>query len=75
MPKLDYASAEALEGLWGSSETADYLGVPPSTLYQWAYRGVGPRSYKIGRHRKYRSAEVMAWVDDQADRPRAVSGA
>lgn len=55
---------------WSLTETAGYLGVPPSTLYQWAYRGVGPRSYKVGRFRKYRPEDVDHWLEDHADEPR-----
>ncbi len=49
--------------LWDSPTTAAYLGVPPATLDQWAYRGVGPAYSKVGRHRRYRSIDVDVFVD------------
>lgn len=52
--------------LASSAEVASYLGVPPRTLDQWAYRGVGPRFSKVGRHRRYRWADVEKWLDEKA---------
>ncbi|MER7459212.1 helix-turn-helix domain-containing protein [Micromonospora sp. NPDC126480] len=49
-----------------SAEVADYLGVPVATLDQWSYRGTGPRFSKVGRHRRYRWADVEKWLDNQA---------
>lgn len=46
-------------------EVAAYLGLPPSTLHQWRYRGVG---YRVGRHVRYRMSEVDRWLEAQADR-------
>ena len=50
-----------------TAEVADWLQVPISTLYAWNYRGVGPRSHKVGRHRRYRRADVERWLNTQAD--------
>ncbi|MFJ4331203.1 helix-turn-helix transcriptional regulator [Streptomyces sp. NPDC088935] len=48
------------------AEVAKYLGVPVKTLYQWKYRGIGPNVHKVGRHLRYRWAEVDAWLNAQA---------
>jgi excisionase family DNA binding protein len=45
---------------------ADYLGVPVGTVYQWRYRGVGPRGSSVGRHVRYRRRDVDAWLEQQA---------
>ena len=29
--------------LWSVQDVADYLGIPPRTLYNWRCRGIGPR--------------------------------
>lgn len=55
--------------LWSRSETAEYLGVSEATLAQWSWKGTGPRSFKVGRHRKYDPSTLMSWLEDQADRP------
>ena len=43
-------------------ELAPYLGVPEGTLDQWASRGGGPEPTKVGRHRRYKGADVKAWL-------------
>lgn len=53
-------------GFWSHRETADYLGLPEQTLYQLDYKGTGPKSYKLGRHRKYRPADVERWCEERA---------
>lgn len=47
-------------------EVAAYVNVPVRTLDQWAYLGRGPRYIKVGRHRRYRWADVESWLDEQA---------
>lgn len=60
------------ERLRTPEETAEYLGVPLATLYQWRYRHTGPPSLKVGRHLRYRASDLEAWLDRQADpRPAA----
>lgn len=52
--------------LWTHHETAAYLDIPVSTLYALNARGDGPRSYKVGRHRRYHAADVKAWLEEHA---------
>jgi len=61
-------------GFWSLAETAVYLGLPEATLHQLNYKGTGPRSYKIGRHRKYRPVDVEAWCEERASAPRSNPG-
>jgi excisionase family DNA binding protein len=53
----------AEDRLWTAQEVAYYLGVPVQTLYQWKCEGKGPACRRIGRHLRYRPADVRAWVD------------
>ena len=46
-------------------EVARRLDIPKKTLYQWRYKGTGPRSHRLGRHVRYRWSEVLAWFDEQ----------
>lgn len=46
-------------------EIAQFLGIPPRTLDQWAYRGIGPKWARVGRHRRYRWEDVEQWLDQQ----------
>ncbi|WP_158887911.1 helix-turn-helix domain-containing protein [Amycolatopsis anabasis] len=48
-------------------ELADYLGITLNTLYVWNTRGQGPRRYRVGRHVRYRLADVDAWLEKQVD--------
>jgi excisionase family DNA binding protein len=41
---------------------ADYLGVPLGTVYQWSHRRQGPTSMRVGRHLRYRKADVERWL-------------
>jgi excisionase family DNA binding protein len=63
------AATEAAEGFWSTTDVAEYLGVPDSTVRYWCYIGTGPRSFKIGRRRKFKPADVVKWAEAQADEP------
>ncbi|MBC2904934.1 helix-turn-helix transcriptional regulator [Streptomyces cupreus] len=45
-------------------EVSTFLGVPTTTLAQWRYLHRGPRSIKVGRHIRYRWADVERWLDE-----------
>jgi len=47
-------------------EAAERLGVRPSTLANWRYRGGGPPYIKVGGRVRYRLAELGDWLDGQA---------
>lgn len=46
-------------------EVAEVLGVPVATLYQWRTRGEGPLGLRVGRHLRYRQADLDRWLDAQ----------
>jgi excisionase family DNA binding protein len=46
-------------------ELAEWLGVPKATVYAWRTRGVGPRGASIGRHVRFRRADVEVWIQQQ----------
>ncbi len=52
----------AVEDLLTPNELAQWLSVPKATLYAWRYRGEGPPSMRIGRHLRYRRADVDEWL-------------
>lgn len=55
------------EPLRGPEWLAEYLGVPVQTVYSWRTTGKGPRAIRVGRHLRYRAADVEAWLERQAD--------
>ncbi len=56
--------------LLSPEEVARFLGVPVKTLYQWRYKGLGPQAFRVGRHLRYRPADVEAWLLGHADSDR-----
>ncbi len=44
------------------TEVADYLRVPLRTLYRWRYAGEGPPAFRVGRHLRFRWADVEEWL-------------
>lgn len=52
--------------LWTVTDVSHYLGVPVGTLYQWRSRRLGPPGLRVGRHLRYRPAEVARWLDESA---------
>jgi hypothetical protein len=63
---LDVIVVDEISGLWTHRQTAAFLKVTPGTLYVWLSKGVGPKSYKFGRTRRYDPADVRAFVRARA---------
>lgn len=59
------------ERLWTHQETAAFLSIPVATLHQLNYKGTGPRSYKVGRHRRYDPLDIAAWLAKRSSDARA----
>jgi predicted DNA-binding transcriptional regulator AlpA len=43
------------------TDLAERCGVPVQTVYYWNSTGAGPRYMKLGRHVRYRMADVLIW--------------
>ena len=62
--KRNLSEGESIpDRLWTSQETANFLGIAIATLYQLTYKGTGPRCYQVGKYRRFRPFEVLAWVN------------
>ena len=46
-------------------DVARYLRVPVGTLRNWRVTGDGPPAARIGRHVRYRRADVESWVAER----------
>lgn len=67
-----YTAAPAAQVLLTPQEVADLLRIPVRSLY--VQRSAGrptPPGVKIGRHLRYRLADVEAWVEEQFTRSAA----
>lgn len=52
--------------LWTLKELAEFLGVPTQSIYQMNWKGTGPRSFKVGRHRRYDPRDVQQWLETRS---------
>ncbi len=50
------------EALISPPRLAEILDVPLHTLYSWRKRRIGPKAIRVGRHLRYRPADVEAWL-------------
>ena len=48
-------------------QLAEREGVPVQIVYVWNMNGTGPRIMRIGRHVRYRLADVIEWEEAQLD--------
>lgn len=62
--------AEAADWL-SLEQIAEELHLPIRTLYARRSRGDGVPGYKIGKHVRVKRADLDAWIELQADEPRA----
>ena len=51
-------------------DLAEYLRVPPATVYAWRYRDVGPSGFRVGRHLRFRWCDVERWIEDRVTQSR-----
>jgi excisionase family DNA binding protein len=59
----------AVGQLLSRQQAADLLAVPPKTLARWASLGQGPAYFKVGRHARYRQADLEAWLAARRHEP------
>ena len=57
------AQSKASTRLLSVSDLAEMLQVPVSTVYQWRYRGEGPRPIRLGRYLRFDPADVARWIE------------
>ncbi len=63
-----------MERLLTVQEVADLLALPKATIYAWMAKGVGPRSYRVGRYKRFVEADVRAFLDSNVDERTAMHG-
>lgn len=45
-------------------EVAAWLSVTVQTIYSWRKRGIGPAALKVGKHLRFRPADVEQFIAD-----------
>lgn len=48
------------------AQLAAVMGVPLKTVYAWNTAGTGPEGMRMGKHVRYRRADVEAWMEQRA---------
>lgn len=48
-----------------TANVAGLLGISEGTLRYWRYMDEGPKSFRLGRHVKYRRSDVDEWLAAQ----------
>lgn len=48
--------------LMSVQELAELLQVSVKTIYDWRYRGLGPKAIRVGRHVRYEPDEIERWL-------------
>lgn len=61
-----YKGGSLPDRLWTHAETADWLNITESSLHQLNHAKKGPRSYRVGRYRRYDPRDVQAWLNGRA---------
>ena len=56
------------EPLLSNDQLAEMVNVPVGTVRKWRHEGTGPPALKVGRHVRYRLADVEAWLEERIDR-------
>ncbi|PKQ35395.1 MAG: hypothetical protein CVT61_06225 [Actinobacteria bacterium HGW-Actinobacteria-11] len=46
-----------------TEQLAEQLQIPKRTLEDWRYRGVGPKSVRLGKRARYRSNDIEDWLE------------
>jgi prophage regulatory protein len=58
--------AEVSDPIIFASELSSMLGgIPQGTIRYWDSQGRGPRSFKLGKRRAWRTSEVLRWIATQ----------
>ncbi len=56
-----------LEPLLSAQDLAEFLDVRVATIYAWRYRRQGPPGLRVGKHLRYRRADVDEWIDHRIE--------
>lgn len=57
--------AQTVEKMLSPLDLAGVCAVPLSTVYEWNYKGTGPPVIRLGKHVRYREADVERWLAER----------
>lgn len=66
---IDTATGKPLgEPIYTLAEFAEREKVPVQTVRLWRMKGYDPVSFKVGKHVRYRLADIEAWEQEQINK-------
>lgn len=63
-------STSALPRLFNTRQLAEYLGLSTQAIYTRHMRGQIPRAVQIGGSLRWRSDDIVAWLDEKVEAAR-----
>jgi excisionase family DNA binding protein len=67
--RIDREAVPPTDQLLTIDQLSTFLQVSVQTIYRWRTTGTGPPGMKVGRHVRYRRADVDKWLTTLAARP------
>jgi DNA-binding transcriptional MerR regulator len=55
-----------MDRLLTTNEVAELMRLAPETLRYWRWKGMGPKSFRLGSRVVYRETDVIMWIEEQA---------
>jgi predicted DNA-binding transcriptional regulator AlpA len=65
-PAVEQEAERRTPWLLTTKEVAEITRLAPETLRYWRWKGMGPKSFRLGSRVVYRESDVTAWIEEQA---------
>jgi predicted DNA-binding transcriptional regulator AlpA len=59
-------NGDIMDRLLTTNEVAELMRLAPETLRYWRWKGMGPKSFRLGSRVVYRETDVIMWIEEQA---------
>lgn len=67
-PRQSTSALAPADEILTTAEVSALTKIPVGTLRYFRYAGTGPESSRLGRHVKYRRADIEKWLDEARQR-------
>jgi predicted DNA-binding transcriptional regulator AlpA len=65
-PEQPLGSTVVMPRLWDQKQLAAYLGKSTAWCERSRWEGEGPKFFKLGRHVRYKTEDVLDWIEEKA---------
>lgn len=59
---MDQPADTHSDPLLTAAQLQERFGIPSGTWLNWAHKGEGPKSFRVGRRRYWRESLVLEWL-------------